>query len=54
MDGRAHPSPEILKAWPWIEAAGFDSVNIDLISGMVGDTTDKWQDAVRRVLSLTS
>ncbi|WP_425394915.1 coproporphyrinogen-III oxidase family protein [Aeoliella sp.] len=51
-NGRAHQSPEIFKAWPWIEAAGFDSVNIDLISGMVGDTTDKWQDAVQRAIDM--
>lgn len=51
-NGRAHQSPEIFKAWPWIEAAGFDSVNIDLISGMVGDTTDKWQDAVHRAIDM--
>jgi oxygen-independent coproporphyrinogen III oxidase len=51
-NGRAHQSPEIRKAWPWIEAAGFDSVNIDLISGMVGDTTEKWQDAVRKAIDM--
>ncbi|TWT97076.1 Oxygen-independent coproporphyrinogen-III oxidase 1 [Botrimarina colliarenosi] len=51
-NGRAHESMEIDRAWPWIEAAGFDSVNIDLISGMAGDTTDKWQEAVRRAIAM--
>lgn len=51
-NGRAHESPEIDRCWPWIEAAGFDSVNIDLISGMAGDTTEKWQAAVRRVIAM--
>lgn len=51
-NGRAHQSPEIFKAWPWIEAADFDSVNIDLISGMVGDTTEKWQDAVHKTIEM--
>ena len=51
-NGRAHQSPEIFKAWPWITKAGFDSVNIDLIAGMVGDTTEKWQDAVRRAIDM--
>lgn len=51
-NGRAHESPEIFKAWPWIEAAGFDSVNIDLISGMVGDTTEKWRDTVRKAIDM--
>jgi oxygen-independent coproporphyrinogen-3 oxidase len=51
-NGRAHESMEIDRAWPWIEAAGFNSVNVDLISGMAGDTTDKWQAAVRRVIDM--
>ncbi|MGI9456501.1 MAG: coproporphyrinogen-III oxidase family protein [Aeoliella sp.] len=51
-NGRAHESPEIFKAWPWITEADFDSVNIDLIAGMVGDTTEKWQDAVRRAIDM--
>jgi oxygen-independent coproporphyrinogen-3 oxidase len=51
-NGRAHESPEIYRAWPWIQAAGFENTNIDLIAGMVGDTTEKWQDAVRRTIDL--
>lgn len=51
-NGRAHESMEIERAWPWIEAAGFDSVNVDLISGMAGDTTAKWEDAVRRAIAM--
>ncbi|QDU58570.1 coproporphyrinogen-III oxidase family protein [Aeoliella mucimassa] len=51
-NGRAHQSPEIFRAWPWIQEAGFDSVNIDLISGMVGDTTEKWQDAVHKAIEM--
>jgi oxygen-independent coproporphyrinogen-3 oxidase len=51
-NGRAHESPEIYKAWPWIEAAGFYNTNIDLIAGMVGETWDKWRDAVARTIDL--
>jgi oxygen-independent coproporphyrinogen-3 oxidase len=51
-NGRAHESPEIYKAWPWIQAAGFYNTNIDLIAGMVGETWDKWRDAVRRAIEL--
>ncbi|MEM1304984.1 MAG: coproporphyrinogen-III oxidase family protein, partial [Planctomycetota bacterium] len=49
-NGRAHQSREVFRAWPWIEAAGFKSVNIDLISGMVGETWDTWRDAVAKAL----
>jgi oxygen-independent coproporphyrinogen-3 oxidase len=51
-NGRAHESPEIYKAWPWIQSAGFYNTNIDLIAGMVGETWDKWRDAVRRAIEL--
>lgn len=52
-NGRAHESMEIYRAWPWIEAAGFASVNIDLIAGMVGETWDKWREAVRKAIALS-
>jgi len=51
-NGRAHVSAEIYRAVPWIQAAGFDQLNIDLISGMVGDTEETWRDAVRRAIDL--
>ena len=51
-NGRAHESHEIYRAWPWIKAAGFPNVNIDLIAGMVGDNDEKWREAVRRALEL--
>ena len=51
-NGRAHESKEIETAWPWIQAAGFHNVNIDLIAGMVGETDDKWQMAVDRALAM--
>ncbi len=52
-NGRAHESTEIFKAWPWIQAAGFRNVNIDLIAGMVGDTDATWQDAVRKAIEFS-
>jgi len=51
-NGRAHESPEIRRAWPWIEAADFKSVNIDLISGMVGETWDTWRDTVAKAVEM--
>lgn len=37
-NGRAHLSGEVYKSWQWIQNAGFPNVNMDLISGMVGET----------------
>ncbi len=51
-NGRAHLSPEIYKSWDWIKAADFDNVNIDLISGMVGETDENWQENIRRTIEL--
>ena len=51
-NGRAHLSAEILHAWDWIKAAGFPSTNVDLIAGMVGETTESWRRTVERTLTL--
>jgi oxygen-independent coproporphyrinogen-3 oxidase len=51
-NGRAHLSPEIYRCIPWIEAQGFDQLNIDLISGMVGETWETWRDSVKRTIDL--
>ncbi|MGH7139725.1 MAG: coproporphyrinogen-III oxidase family protein [Pirellulales bacterium] len=51
-NGRAHLSAEIYKAWDWIKALDFPNVNIDLISGMVGETWDNWKENIRRTIEL--
>ena len=51
-NGRAHLSSEILRAWDWIRAAGFPNTNVDLISGMVGETAESWEKTVERTLAL--
>jgi oxygen-independent coproporphyrinogen-3 oxidase len=52
-NGRAHHSAEIFKAWDWIQALGFPNTNVDLISGMVGETWDNWRDTVRKTIDLS-
>lgn len=51
-NGRAHLSPEIARAWEWIRSADFPSTNIDLIAGMVGETTESWQQTVESAIKL--
>jgi len=53
-NGRAHLSPEIYRAYEWARAVDFPQINIDLISGMVGETEEKWRDTVRRAIELES
>ncbi len=45
-NGRAHLSPEIFRAYDWIQQVGFPQVNIDLIAGMVGETDENWSACV--------
>lgn len=47
-NGRAHLSPEVEKAYDWIQQVGFPQVNIDLIAGMVGETDANWARCVEK------
>jgi oxygen-independent coproporphyrinogen III oxidase len=51
-NGRAHKSPEIVRAYNWAREVGFKQINIDLIAGMLGETEDKWKYAVQKALEL--
>lgn len=51
-NGRAHLSKEVYRIAPWIKELAFDQVNIDLISGMIGETWDSWRDTVNRTIDL--
>ena len=51
-NGRAHLSPEIYRAYQWAREVDFSQVNIDLIAGMMGETEEKWHEAVRRAIEL--
>lgn len=52
LGGRAHQSPEVFQAYHWAQEVGFDQINIDLIAGMVGETDDKWKNAVEQALRM--
>jgi oxygen-independent coproporphyrinogen-3 oxidase len=52
-NGRAHLSKEVYRAWEWIQSAGFPNVNIDLISGMVGETWENWKENIRKTIELS-
>jgi oxygen-independent coproporphyrinogen-3 oxidase len=52
-NGRAHLSGEVYKAWQWIQDAGFANVNIDLISGMVGESWDNWKKNIQKTIDLS-
>lgn len=51
-NGRAHLSPEIDRAYDWIQKVGFPQVNIDLIAGMIGETDDNWSRCIERARAM--
>jgi oxygen-independent coproporphyrinogen-3 oxidase len=51
-NGRAHLSAEIYDVYDLARQVDFPQINIDLIAGMVGETEEKWRDAVSRALEL--
>jgi oxygen-independent coproporphyrinogen-3 oxidase len=52
LNGRAHRSPEIGRAYAFARSLGFPQINIDLIAGMLGETDANWQRCVERTLEL--
>ncbi len=52
LNGRAHRSPEVFKAYATARELGFPQVNIDLIAGMLGETDANWEACVRRTVEL--
>ena len=52
VNGRAHGSKEIDRAYNFARTIAFPQINIDLIAGMVGETTKNWQDCIRRTIDL--
>jgi oxygen-independent coproporphyrinogen-3 oxidase len=52
INGRAHRSPEIGKAYAFARGLGFPQINIDLIAGMLGETEENWQRCVQKTIEL--
>ena len=52
VNGRAHRSKEIARAYAYSREIGFPQINIDLIAGMVEETEEKWRDTVAKAVAL--
>jgi oxygen-independent coproporphyrinogen-3 oxidase len=52
LNGRAHRSPEISRAFSFARSLAFPQINIDLIAGMMGDNDESWRDCVRKTVDL--
>ena len=52
INGRAHRTNEIYRAYNFARSVGFPQINIDLISGMVEETDENWRENVRKTIEL--
>ena len=52
LNGRAHRSPEIFRAYEFARSLGFPNINIDLIAGLLGETDANWRSCIEQVLAL--
>ena len=48
--GRIHTAEQALEAFKTARAAGFDNINIDLMSALPGQTFDSWADSLRQAV----
>ena len=53
LNGRAHRSAEIFRAYGFAQSLDFPQINIDLIAGMLGDTDERWRDAGQRTIDMS-
>ncbi len=53
INGRAHRSKEIRRAYQFARELEFPQINIDLIAGMVEETEENWRDCVRQTIELS-
>jgi oxygen-independent coproporphyrinogen-3 oxidase len=53
INGRAHRSGEIDRAYNFARSIGFDQINIDLISGMVEETESNWKKCVEKAVAMS-
>lgn len=53
INGRAHHSKEIARAYAYAREIGFPQINIDLIAGMVEETDPNWRECVRKTIEMS-
>jgi len=52
INGRAHHSKEIARAYDYARHVGFPQINVDLIAGMVEETEENWKECVRKTIAM--
>ena len=52
INGRAHHSKEIARAYHYARSIDFQQINIDLIAGMVEETEANWKENIRKTIEM--
>jgi oxygen-independent coproporphyrinogen-3 oxidase len=52
VNGRAHRSAEIFRAYDFARKLNFPQINVDLIAGMLGETPENWMSCVDKTIEL--
>lgn len=52
--GRIHTYEKFLEIYAFARNAGFDNINVDLMSGLPFQTQSEWEETLRKVVSLVS
>jgi oxygen-independent coproporphyrinogen-3 oxidase len=52
INGRAHRSKEVFRAYDHAKSLNFPQINIDLIAGMVGETDENWKECISKTIEL--
>ncbi|MDX1951346.1 MAG: coproporphyrinogen-III oxidase family protein [Verrucomicrobiota bacterium] len=53
INGRAHHSKEIERAYRYARELNFPQINIDLIAGMVEETEENWRENIRKTIEMS-
>jgi oxygen-independent coproporphyrinogen-3 oxidase len=53
INGRAHHSKEIQRAYAYAREIGFPQINIDLIAGMLEETEENWRDCIQKTIEMS-
>ncbi|MGV3771961.1 MAG: coproporphyrinogen-III oxidase family protein [Verrucomicrobiales bacterium] len=52
INGRAHHTKEIARAYAYAREIGFPQINIDLIAGMLEETEANWKENIRKTIEI--
>lgn len=50
--GRIHTWEEFLESYQLARNAGFENINVDLMSGLPGQTVDSWEETLKKVIAM--